>query len=93
MGFVILVFAKPVPMASRGQCTPGFFKNCKAFGVNAGKKLALTLPNEANGTPIFLNSHAPAERHDRFANVSCGVSYQGRIQIRRRSFRSTSRDT
>ncbi|MBP2482854.1 hypothetical protein J3A72_003146 [Stenotrophomonas sp. PvP093] len=58
MGFIISAVWKPAPMASRGQCTPGFFKYCKAFGVNAGKKLALTLPNDANVTAIFLNSHA-----------------------------------
>lgn len=33
MGFDILVFAKPAPMASRGQCTPGFFKSCKVQGL------------------------------------------------------------
>ncbi|MCU1197108.1 hypothetical protein JAK23_15665 [Stenotrophomonas maltophilia] len=33
MGFVILVFAKPAPMASWGQCTPGFFKFCKVQGL------------------------------------------------------------
>lgn len=40
MGFDILVFAKPAPMASRGQCTPGFFKCCKALGSKADQKLA-----------------------------------------------------
>ncbi|MFE3970731.1 hypothetical protein [Stenotrophomonas sp. YIM B13575] len=33
MGFDILVFAKQAPMASRGQCTPGFFKYCKVQGL------------------------------------------------------------
>lgn len=58
-GFIISAVWKPAPMASRGQCTPGFFKYCKAFGVNAGKKLAVTLPNETDSTAIFMNSHGP----------------------------------
>ncbi|HGM7285739.1 TPA: hypothetical protein ACKP7V_001541 [Stenotrophomonas maltophilia] len=32
MGFVISASWKPAPVASRGQCTPGFFKHCKALG-------------------------------------------------------------
>ncbi|WP_445392760.1 hypothetical protein ACUDTH_06820 [Stenotrophomonas pavanii] len=33
MGFVISASWKPAPMASRGQCTPGFFKFCKVQGL------------------------------------------------------------
>jgi hypothetical protein len=33
MGFIISGSWKPAPMASRGQCTPGFFKYCEVQGL------------------------------------------------------------
>ena len=36
---------------------PRFLQVLQGSWVNAGKKLALTLPNDANVTAIFLNSH------------------------------------
>ncbi|MDQ7300594.1 MULTISPECIES: hypothetical protein [Stenotrophomonas] len=33
MGFDILAIWKLAPTASRGQCTPGFFKFCKVQGL------------------------------------------------------------
>lgn len=56
MGFVISASWKPAPMASRGQCTPGFFKSCKAFRPVGGEP-TINLPNHANTSAIFLNSH------------------------------------
>ncbi|MBN4984637.1 hypothetical protein JY440_15840 [Stenotrophomonas maltophilia] len=34
MCFVISTSWKPAPMASREQCTPGFFKFCKVQGLS-----------------------------------------------------------
>lgn len=33
MGFIISASLIPAPLASRGQCTPGFFKSCKVQGL------------------------------------------------------------
>jgi hypothetical protein len=62
MGFTISAFWKPAPMASRGQCTPGFFKYCKACGPLVDQMLTKNPPNDVDGTAIFLNSHARPER-------------------------------
>lgn len=56
MGSVILVFAKPAPMASQGQCIPGFFKSCKVQGLfrvaTISTRLTLHMLRQKN-----LNSH------------------------------------
>ncbi|WP_204324503.1 hypothetical protein [Stenotrophomonas maltophilia] len=56
MGFVISASWKPAPMASRGQCTPGFFKFCTVQGLLSCRH-GQCLPNAANATPKQLNSH------------------------------------